>query len=59
MELAQQHGARAVELLHEAVARGTANVTLFREDSDLEPVRDRDDFKKLLQELEKKAGGKQ
>jgi serine/threonine-protein kinase len=58
MELAQQYGARAVELLHEAVAHGLALVGALREDADLEPVRDRDDFKKLLEELEKKAGGK-
>jgi serine/threonine-protein kinase len=58
MELAQQYGTRAVELLHEAVARGFALVASLREDPDLEAVRDRDDFKKLLQKLEQKAGGK-
>jgi tetratricopeptide (TPR) repeat protein len=57
-DLAQKYGARAVELLHEAVARGFAMVATIRADPDLAPVRDRDDFKKFLQELEKKAGGK-
>jgi serine/threonine-protein kinase len=59
MELAQQYGARAVVLLQEAVARGWALVAPLRTEPDLEPVRDRDDFQKLLQELEKKAAGKQ
>jgi hypothetical protein len=58
MELAKQYGARAVELLHQAVARGFALVATIREDPDLAPVRDRDDFKKFLLEMEKKAGGK-
>ncbi len=45
---------RAVEQLKEAVKAGYKNAALMAKDSDLAPLRDRDDFKKLLADLEAK-----
>ena len=43
-----------MELLQQAVKAGFKNAAHMKKDSDLDPLRDRDDFKKLLAELEKK-----
>ncbi len=48
------HGDRAVELLRKAVAAGWSDAAHMKEDADLDPLRGRDDFRKLLAELEKK-----
>jgi tetratricopeptide (TPR) repeat protein len=45
---------RAVELLKQAVAAGWNDVMQTKQDTDLDPLRARDDFKKLLAELEAK-----
>jgi serine/threonine-protein kinase len=58
-ELREQYNRRAVELLREASARGFADIELLRKDPDLDPARGRDDFKRLLQDLERKPSGKQ
>jgi serine/threonine-protein kinase len=53
--LARQYAERAVELLREAAAKGfkgPANVGRLNEDPDLDPLRERDDFKKLVADLE-------
>jgi hypothetical protein len=42
---------RAMEWLKQAVAAGYKDVELFKKDTDLETLRQRDDFKKLLAEL--------
>jgi tetratricopeptide (TPR) repeat protein len=49
--LADRHAARAVELLRQAVAKGYRDVEHVKKDTDLGPLRGRDDFKQLLQEL--------
>jgi serine/threonine protein kinase len=63
--LADRYGRRAVELLRQAQAAGyfrDANrLARLKENKDLDAVRGREDFKKLLAELEakqKKSGGK-
>jgi hypothetical protein len=47
--------AKAMELLHKAVANGYRNTNLIRIESALDPLRNRDDFKKLMAELEKNS----
>ena len=46
---------RAMELLRQAVAKGWRHPRVIKEDPDLEPLRARQDFQKLLAELEEKA----
>ena len=54
-ELAKTHGDRAVAALREAVAKGYADVANVRKEKDLDPLRPRPDFQKLIAELEKAA----
>ena len=54
-ELADRYGERAVELLRRAFAKGYTDVKHMKQDSDLDSLRTRDDYKKLLKELEEKA----
>jgi serine/threonine protein kinase len=51
-KLREQHTNRALDFLTKAIAQGFRNVQLMKEDSDLDSLRGRDDFKKLLAELE-------
>jgi tetratricopeptide (TPR) repeat protein/energy-coupling factor transporter ATP-binding protein EcfA2 len=44
---------RAVELLRQAVAKGYKNIANMKQDADLDALRQRDDFKKVLADLEK------
>ncbi len=44
---------RAVDLLRRAVAKGYRNVAHLKQDVDLDPLRKRDDFQKLISDLEK------
>jgi tetratricopeptide (TPR) repeat protein len=57
--LAEHYGARAVELLGKAKAAGffkdAANRQELKNDPDLQSLRSRDDFQKLLAEVEKQA----
>jgi tetratricopeptide (TPR) repeat protein len=46
---------RAMALLQQAVAKGYRDVEHMKKDEDLEALRKREDFKKLLADLEKKA----
>jgi serine/threonine protein kinase len=46
---------RALELLRQAVAKGYKDVGLLKQDSDLKPLRSREDFQKLVAELEATA----
>jgi hypothetical protein len=55
-ETKEKYAARAVELLRKAVDRGYRDAAHVKTDTDLDAVRSRDDFKKLLAELE--AAGK-
>ena len=50
----QEYADRAMELLHKAVRIGYKNATRIEQDKDLDPIRGRDDFKKLLADLEAK-----
>jgi eukaryotic-like serine/threonine-protein kinase len=50
----EQHAARAIELLRQAVAKGYKNVAHMKKDSDLDALRGRADFQQLLAELEAK-----
>jgi len=51
----QAYADRAMELLHKAVKAGWMDAAHMRKDTDLDPLRNRDDFKALLAELEKEA----
>ena len=51
----QEYADRAMELLHKAVKAGYKDAAHMKKDTDLDPLRDREDFKKLIAELEKKA----
>lgn len=50
---------RAMELLNQAVKAGYDNAKRMRTDSDLKQLRDRDDFKRLVAEVESKATKKE
>jgi hypothetical protein len=52
----REYADRAVELLRRAVEAGYKDAARMRKDTDLDALRDRGGFKKLLAELE--AGGK-
>jgi hypothetical protein len=54
-ELAQSYADRAVEALRQAVARGYKDAAHLKKDPDLDPLRGRDDFRKLLAEVEAAA----
>jgi eukaryotic-like serine/threonine-protein kinase len=51
----QAYADRAMELLQMAVKSGFTHVAHMKKDTDLDPLREREDFKKLIAELEKKA----
>lgn len=55
---ADEYAVRAVAHLKTAATRGFENKKAFREDADLTPLRDRDDYKQLLRELETKVPSK-
>jgi serine/threonine protein kinase/tetratricopeptide (TPR) repeat protein len=52
---AEEHASRAMDVLRQAVAKGFGNAQLLRTDHDLDSLRSRDDFHKLLAELERNA----
>ena len=54
-EAAQFYGDVAMKLLRDAVSKGYKNVAHMKKDTDLDPLRQRDDFQKLVAELEGKA----
>jgi tetratricopeptide (TPR) repeat protein len=54
---AEQYARRAVALLRQAMQTGYQNVAHMKKDADLDALRDRADFKLLLEQMEKKAGG--
>jgi serine/threonine protein kinase/tetratricopeptide (TPR) repeat protein len=54
-ERGEVYAARALGVLREAVAKGFLNVQLMRTDHDLDGLRSRKDFKKLLAEMEQRA----
>jgi serine/threonine protein kinase/predicted negative regulator of RcsB-dependent stress response len=54
----EQYASRAVELLRQAVAKGFRDVEQIKSDPDLAAVRQREDYKKLLTEVEAATGPK-
>jgi eukaryotic-like serine/threonine-protein kinase len=54
-ELARGYADRALALLRQAVAHGYQDVARLREDPNLQPVRAREEFRKLLDEMEGKT----
>jgi serine/threonine-protein kinase len=54
-ETARKEADKSVEVLRRAVSAGFTDTELLGTNSDFDPVRQRDDFKKLLSELEAKA----
>lgn len=57
---AETYGSHAVQLLRRAIAKGHRDLAQFKKDADLDSLRSREDFKKLMKELEDggKASGK-
>jgi serine/threonine protein kinase/tetratricopeptide (TPR) repeat protein len=51
-ELAQSYSQKAMTLLHQAVAQGFKDVALMKKDADLESLRKRKEFQKLLADVE-------
>jgi hypothetical protein len=54
-ELARSYADEAMALLRQAVARGWKDAAHMQQDPDLNPLRNRDDFKKLIADLEAAA----
>ena len=54
-KLAKDDADRAMEWLHKAVQAGYKDAAHMKKDTDLDPLRERADFKKLVAELEAKA----
>jgi tetratricopeptide (TPR) repeat protein len=54
-EAAQFYADAAMKLLREAVSKGYKDVPHMKKDTDLDPLRQRDDFQKLIGELEGKG----
>lgn len=46
---------RAMDFLHQAVAKGWRHPSMIKEDHDLDPLRSRSDFRKLLADLDEKT----
>jgi WD40 repeat protein/tetratricopeptide (TPR) repeat protein len=57
-ELAQQYGERAVAYFRQAIDKGWAKVEWLKQDKDIDPIRDRADFKQCVAELHKKLAPK-
>jgi serine/threonine protein kinase len=55
IRLAKEDADKAMQWLHKAVQAGYKDVDHMKKDTDLDPLREREDFKKLIAELEKKA----
>src|SRR5262249_222733 len=54
-EAATFYGDAAMKLLRDAVSKGYQDVARLKKDTDLDPLRQRDDFRKLVVELEGKG----
>jgi tetratricopeptide (TPR) repeat protein len=53
-ELAQQYAERAVGFLRQSIDTGWTDAEWIKQDKDLDPIRDRDDFKQCVADLNKK-----
>jgi tetratricopeptide (TPR) repeat protein len=58
-KLSQGYADRAIVALRDAVKQGLNDVKTLRETSDFDPIRDRNDFKVVVRELEAKQGSGQ
>ena len=56
--LKARYADRAIDLLHKAIAKGYRNPRIIKEDRDLDPLRARQDFQKLLADLEASSASK-
>jgi hypothetical protein len=54
-EAAKLYGEAAMKLLREAVRKGWKDAMHMKKDTDLDPLREREDFKRLVAELERKG----
>ena len=54
-EQAEHYAAQAIDLLRRAAGKGYTDIVNMKRDFDLDALRPRDDFRKLLAELEEKA----
>jgi tetratricopeptide (TPR) repeat protein len=54
-KLKEQYAERALELLRQASAKGYKEIAHMKKDKDLDPLRQRQDFKKLIAELESRT----
>jgi len=54
-ELVKSYADQAMGLLRQAVAKGYKDAAHMKKDTDLDPIRNREDFKKLIAELEAAA----
>ena len=54
-EAAQLYGDAAMKLLRDAVSKGYKGVAHMKKDTDLDPLRQREDYQKLVAELEGKG----
>jgi serine/threonine protein kinase/tetratricopeptide (TPR) repeat protein len=54
-EAAQFYSDAAMQMLRDAVSKGFKDMALMKKDTDLDPLREREDFKKLVAELEGKG----
>jgi hypothetical protein len=52
------HADQAMALLRKALVDGFRFITVYRTEGALDPLREREDFKKLLAELEQKSAAK-
>jgi hypothetical protein len=52
---AQFYGDAAMKQLRDAVSKGYKDVAHMKKDTDLDPLRQREDFQKLLAEVEAKS----
>jgi tetratricopeptide (TPR) repeat protein len=57
-KVAEPYAVRAMKLLRTAIERGYRNVAHMQTDADLEPLRNRDDFKEMLAELSRQPEAK-
>jgi hypothetical protein len=55
-ELTQSYGDRAMQMLQQAIDKGYKDAANLKKDKDLDPLRQRGDFKNLLAQLEEKLG---
>jgi len=55
--LQEQYAGRAIEYLRQSVAKGVLNLPIIKSDPALDLLRGREDFKKLVEEAEKKIKG--